>query len=171
MHLSILFALLIQGAWALQGQDLLAGGTREVKSGAKGLVAVFMSARCPCSNSHVDVVKKLANEYSDFHFVVIHSNSDEPVDEAKTYFKSADLNIPVLQDEHTRLANEFRASRTPHAFVVAPDGKIVYRGGVTDSADAGSARKQFLRDALDDLERGQKIRVAEARSLGCSISR
>jgi thioredoxin-related protein len=154
------------------GQDLFTGKTLDVKPGSKGTVLVFMSAKCPCSNSHVEAVKTLQKDFGqDFHFVIVHSNADEKIEEARAYFKTASFEFPVIEDDHAKLANEYKAFKTPHAFLISTDGHILYKGGVTDSKIAAGAEHQFLRDALQNVEAGQAVKVADGRTLGCIISR
>jgi peroxiredoxin len=137
----------------------------------KGLVFIFMSAKCPCSDSHVPLIKKLASTYKDFKFVVVHSNSDETKAETQKYFKKANFNFEVLADSKTQVADLFGAYKTPHAFVLSPQGEIVYQGGVTNSSKATSADEFYLDNALTDISKSQKVRVAEGRTLGCVILR
>lgn len=151
----------------LSGQDLFTGKPVTVKEGKKGKVVLFMSAKCPCSNAHVPALKKLAAEFPDFSFVAIHSNSDESLESAKAYFRS--FPFPVIQDEKCKLADELKALKTPHAFVIGPDDKILYKGGVTSSSSGEG--KPYLRDALADLEAGKEVRVPVGRTIGCVIAR
>ncbi len=160
-----------EAAPRVNGLDLATGQQIEVKPKSKGQVIVFMSAVCPCSNQHLPVVKKLAQDFPDYQFVVIHANADEGVEQAREYFKKADLPFPVIQDSNLKLANELKALKTPHSFLVNDEGQIVYRGGVTSSASASPTDTQFLRNALEDLKNGQAVKVANGRTLGCSISR
>jgi peroxiredoxin len=139
--------------------------------GKKGLVFIFMSAKCPCSDSHVPLIKKLAATYNDFKFVVVHSNLDETKAQAKTYFKKANFNFDVLADSKTQIADLLSAYKTPHAFVLNPKGEIVYQGGVTNSSKATLADEFYLDNALADISKGQKVKVAEGRTLGCVILR
>jgi peroxiredoxin len=155
----------------IHGRNLFTDEPTDVTPGKKGTVLVFMSIVCPCSNSHVPVLKKIAEDFKNFNFVVVHSNSDEELDAAKSYFKTANFAFPVLQDQKTKLADEYKAYKTPHAFVISPIGKILYRGGVSNSNDAPSADKLYLRNALEDIEAGHEVRVKEGRTLGCVISR
>lgn len=155
----------------IAGKSLLTGDAVTIAPGKKGTVILFMSAVCPCSNSHVGIVKKLASQFTDFAFVAIHSNTDETLPVSQSYFKTTGLPFPIIEDEKTRLADEYKAFKTPHAFVISPDGKILYKGGVTSSTNGESADKQFLKDALEDLNAGRAVKVAEGRSLGCTISR
>lgn len=172
MLLAILFSLQVLAAPApLSGADLWSSEPRQIQPGAKGTVVVFVSAVCPCSNSHIGILKKLSAEHPKFHFVAVHANADEEIADAQNYFKTADLPFPVLSDRKGILAREFKALKTPHAFVLDPTGKILFKGGVTDSSSAPEAKKQFLADALTDLEAGRAVAVAEARPLGCHIMR
>lgn len=163
------FALIANAA--ISGINLLTDQATDVLAGKKGTVVVFLSAKCPCSNSHVQILKKLAGEFKDFSFVAVHANADEATELSKVYFKTADFSFPVIQDNGGRLADEFKALKTPHAFLLGADGKILYKGGVTSSHNGSTADRQFLRDALIDVAAGRTVKVAEGRTLGCMISR
>lgn len=160
-----------QARASVGGLDLMSGKSIDVKSGKKGEVVVFMSAKCPCSNSHVAILKKLAKDYPGFSFVAVHSNVDEAKELTQEYFKKVDLPFPVIQDDGARIADVYKAFKTPHAFVVGPDGKTLYQGGVTNSHNGESADRNYLREALADLEAGRAVKTAEGRTLGCAISR
>lgn len=137
----------------------------------KGLVVLFMSVKCPCSNSHVPVLKELAQKHKDFRFLMVHSNLEESKSESLTYFKNFPASIEILQDEKTKIADLLKAYKTPHAFVFNPNGEIVYRGGVTNSSNAASADRNYLAEVLEDLDAGKSPRIREGRTLGCVIAR
>lgn len=158
-------------AAAIQGKDVVSGKTLEVQPGKLGQVVVFLSAECPCSNSHIGLLKKLAKDFPDFSFVGVHSNLSEGPQLTKEYFQTAGLGFPVIQDENTKIADEFKALKTPHAFLLGTEGKILYRGGVTNSSNGESASIHFLRAALESQAKGSEIEVKEGRTLGCVISR
>jgi len=79
------------------------------KNAEMGTVVVFLSATCPCSNGHVSYLKNLKELWPQFKFLSIHSNPDENLDTTKKYFKEVGLNFEILQDENTKLANQFGA--------------------------------------------------------------
>jgi hypothetical protein len=159
-------------ALPVSGQDLFSDKKVEVStSGKSGTVVVFLSAKCPCSNSHVPELNALAKAYPTFSFVAVHSNSDESADLARTYFKNLNLSFPIIQDQDSKLADQFKALKTPHAFVILASGDIVYQGGVSNSADFSKADKRFLRDALQDLVDHKNVRTSQGRTLGCIIKR
>jgi hypothetical protein len=76
-----------------------------------------------------------------------------------------------LQDQDAKIADEFAALKTPHAFIVNGQGEIVYSGGVTNSANALSSTKEYLREALLSVSKGENPNPREVRSLGCVIAR
>lgn len=137
----------------------------------KGLVVVFLSAKCPCSDSHIIEMKSLKTDFPDFNFVAVHSNVNEGEEVTTQYFKKVELPFPVVQDEKAEIANQFQALKTPHAFVVLPDGKVAYQGGVSSSKRFENADRKLLREALDDLQAGKTVRTPEGRTLGCVIER
>ena len=160
-------------AKAYVGQDLLSG--REIQfpgTKSKATVVVFLSAKCPCSASHEKSLKALYETYSKegFQFVGVHSNQDEPEVMGLAHFRESKLPFPVLKDPGAKLADEFKALKTPHVFVLK-DQEILFQGGVDDSAEAANAKKNFLADALLSLKLGKKIETTRARALGCAIKR
>lgn len=161
---------------SVTGFDFVTGkeNTVELKD-KKALVVIFVSALCPCSNSHISHLKKMAAADPEFQFVGIHANSDEARTDAVTYFSKVQLPFPVIEDTSAKYADEFRALKTPHAFVVLPSGELAYQGGVTSSADCEAADEEelklFLNEALEDLKVGHAVRTPKARALGCMISR
>ena len=132
---------------------------------------VFLSAKCPCSNSHIEEIKNLSKEYPKYQFIGIHSNADENFPESQSYFKSLDLPFPVIEDEHSKLAVEFKALKTPHAFLISKTGETLYKGGVSSSRDFSASDRKYLREALIDSKAGKKVSTPEGRTLGCVIER
>lgn len=157
---------------SLKGIDARTLSTIQIPFPSKSpTLLVFLSSKCPCSMSHVGELQTLAKEFPDVQFVGVNSNTDESLESAHAYFKSLNFNFPILRDEGLKLADRFRASKTPHAFLQGPDGKVLYQGGVSNSSKFPQADRKFLREALEDLKAGKKIRTPEARALGCAITR
>ncbi|NBV50783.1 thioredoxin family protein [bacterium] len=160
----------------IQGTDLRTGKLIEVGIGKrgfskKGAVVVFLSANCPCSRSHEPVIEKLSQEFPEFDFLAVHANQDEPLEEAKAYFKTAQLTVPVIRDTGAQLANELKALKTPHAYVIGPQGQCWFEGGVDDTRNAQKAKEHYLRNALTAVRAGKEPAEKNVRTLGCVISR
>jgi Redoxin. len=153
--------------------DVLSGkrATVQLSSQKKALVVIFMSANCPSSTAHVGTVKQLQTTYKQFEFVVLHSNQDETLALAKNYFATLNLQMPILQDEGAVYADKLKAAKTPHVSVLGSRGEILYQGGITNSNDPARADQFFLRDALENIEKSQPVKVPLGRTLGCLIHR
>lgn len=137
----------------------------------KSKVFVFLSSKCPCSHSHLETILQLSRDFNAFPFYAIHSNANEDVQEALKYFQDKKFPFPVLRDEGAKIADEFKALKTPHAFIVNGQGEIIYSGGVTNSAHAPNATKHYLKEALRNILNGKLPDPREQRALGCIISR
>jgi hypothetical protein len=173
--LSILSGLLFafSAGAAVTGVDLASGSKIELPdSGNLPTVYVFLSARCPCSRGHEARLAALHQEFSKsgFRFIGIHSNQNESSEETRSHFVAARLPFPVIEDPDARLADEFRALKTPHVFV-KKGGESLFEGGVDDTASGTGSEKQFLRDALMQIRDGKPVTEARVRVLGCAISR
>lgn len=137
----------------------------------KATVMVFMSSKCPCSDSHAAVIKSLTEKYKDYSFVIVHSNVNEDETQSKKYFASLELNAQILQDDGAKIADIMKAYKTPHAFIIDSKGEVIYKGGVTDSNNALKAEKQYLAEALEDLHQNRPLKLSETKALGCFIAR
>lgn len=135
------------------------------------LVVLFLSAKCPCSMSHMDEIRNLAKDFPETKFLAINSNKDESREMGIAYFSKADLAFPVLRDENLKYADLLKAVKTPHAFILDKYGQIVYQGGVSDSAKFPNAKKRFLREALTEVKMKKPVSKPIARALGCAIAR
>jgi hypothetical protein len=156
----------------IEGRSLLTDVKVQVDSkDKKGLVVIFLSAKCPCSNSHNIELRDLAQSYKEFNFVAVHSNVDEGKELSKPYFEKAAFPFPVIEDEKAQIADKLQALKTPHAYIFSSSGDVLYQGGVSNSKDCAKADRKFLREALEDLHAGKSVRTPEGRTLGCAISR
>jgi hypothetical protein len=70
-----------------------------------------------------------------------------------------------------RLGRLYGAKATPQVFIVAPDGRLVFQGGVDDDAFAQDGPKAVaaVRAAMADLKAGRSVAVADVRPYGCPV--
>jgi len=89
--------------------------------------------------------------------------------------KAWGIDHPVLLDESGSVGKAYGATNTPHLFVVAKDGKLVYKGAVDNSPDGergspqGGALVEYVPAALEDLAAGRPVRTPETKAYGCSV--
>lgn len=78
-----------------------------------------------------------------------------------------------LIDDSGEIGMKYGAKTTPHMYVVDPGGVLVYAGAIDDqptaSADAIQGAKNFVREALGDLEAGRPVAVAQTQAYGCGV--
>jgi hypothetical protein len=78
-----------------------------------------------------------------------------------------------LRDQDGRVGHLYGAKATPHMFVVAADGTLVYEGAIdsipsADPADIAQATN-YVKAALDALRAGKPVAVATSRAYGCAV--
>src|SRR5260370_5589038 len=107
----------------------------QVLQGSKAVVVDFWSSRCPVSQKYEPVLKKLAADYTGkgVAFLAVDSNYNEPAEEIQKVRSERGAPYPVLLDgKDATLAAYFRASHTPEAYLVTPDGVLAYHGNLDE---------------------------------------
>ena len=79
----------------------------------------------------------------------------------------------ALVDATSNTGRAYSAKTTPHMFVVAPDGNVIYNGAIDDRrssnpADAKAANN-YVRAALTEALAGKPVTVAITAPYGCSV--
>jgi hypothetical protein len=79
----------------------------------------------------------------------------------------------LLPDEEGTVGRLYGARTTPHMYIVDPQGKLVYAGGIDSipSADPEDIRKavNYVKQGLNEALAGKPISMATTRAYGCSI--
>ena len=63
----------------------------------------------------------------------------------------------------------YGATNTPQFVVIDKDKTIRYTGAMDDNQNEAKATKQYLRDAVDAVLKGDSPEVKETRAVGCGI--
>jgi hypothetical protein len=138
----------------------------------KPTVVIFISKDCPCSKGNLSYINKLADEFKQFNFFGIHSKKLTSDTDLLAYLSDKKLSFKVYNDSDLKIADDFKALKTPHAFVLNTKGEVVYSGGVTSSTFPENAKSFFfLKDALNEFLQTKKIVNDETKTLGCYIAR
>jgi hypothetical protein len=142
----------------------------ELRNDMRANVLIFISKDCPCSKGNLDYINKLAIEYSDFHFIAVHSMKKISDDQILEYLKDKKLIFDVVNDSDLKIADTYHALKTPHAFILR--GKdIIYNGGITNTTRPENAKEYYLKEALENILKNELPTKAETRTLGCFIVR
>ena len=140
-----------------------------LKTKDRETVVFFLSASCPCTKKNIPYLQTLSKEYPDFQFLGVHSSANESIEDAKKEFGA--LNFPIAYDEDMKIADQFKATKTPHVFVLNKKSEILFHGGVTNSVDPIRAKNFYLKNALEDITKNKEVRQKFAKALGCYIVR
>ena len=144
-----------------------------------GLVVIFTSNTCPFVIKWEDrytIVEELAKK-NNLGLAYINSNykkrdGDDSFKKMKEHAKKYNYRFPYLLDEKSMLANSFGAKTTPHVFMFNKEFQLVYKGAIDDNyKDINSVKEFYLKDAIEQLVNGKKIKVSETDPVGCSIKR
>jgi thioredoxin-related protein len=144
-----------------------------------GLVVIFTSNTCPFVIKWEDrytIVEELAKK-NNLGLAYINSNykkrdGDDSFEKMKEHAKKYNYRAPYLLDTESKLANSFGAKTTPHVFMFNNELQLIYKGAIDDNyEDINKVKKFFLKDAIEQLSIGEKIKVSETDAVGCSIKR
>ena len=141
--------------------------------GAKGTVILFVATKCPVSNNYNERMEKLAQDYKakGINVIGINSNNTEPAAEVKSHAAERGLTFPILKDEANKIADRLGRDKTPEAYVLDANMKLVYHGRIDNSQKIEGITSNDLRDALDELAAGKTISKTGAAAFGCTIKR
>lgn len=136
-------------------------------------VLMFISTRCPISNSYNEQMVKLYEMYTSkgIAFVGINSNKEETPEEITSHCKEHGFKFIVLKDDQNKIADAYGAQVTPEIYVINPQGTLLYHGRIDDSRNEGKVETHDLAAALDALLAGKELPRTETKAFGCTIKR
>ena len=142
------------------------------------LLVVFICNHCPYVVHIRDSFIDFSNEYQSkgLGIIAISSNDilsypdDSPEKMRDDALKYA-YPFPYLFDENQEVAKAYRAACTPDFFLYDKERSLVYRGQYDSSRPKNSipVTGEDLRDATENLIKGEKITAEQSPSMGCNI--
>jgi len=141
--------------------------------GKKGVVILFIATKCPVSNAYNQRMEQLAQDYKAKGVTVIgiNSNFNESATDVKAHAAEKHLTFTILKDEGNKIADRLGANRTPEAYVLDANNKLVYHGRIDNSQRAEGITSNDLRDALEEMAAGKAVTKTGGAAFGCSIKR
>ena len=82
------------------------------------------------------------------------------------------IKYPVLLDETGQVGRLFEAKKTPHIYVINPEGILVYAGALDSTRGAGYETKNYtdyLADALKAVSAKKTVTESATKAWGCSV--
>lgn len=147
------------------------------------VVLEWFNSECPFVQKHYDSgnMQALQARFGKQGVVWLTINSTNP--DSSNYRdarKSQDIarqwkmqSAALMLDESGKVGRLFGATATPHMWVIAPGGKVIYAGAIDNKATFRTAdvqgAKNFVAAALEDSMAGRAVAVSTAPAYGCSI--
>jgi peroxiredoxin len=147
---------------------------------AKGFIIIFTCNHCPFAKLYPPRFNALNEKYEKLGVPLIAISSTDTIQYEEDTFiemvkKSGQekFNFPYLYDAEQKVAKNFSAQKTPHAFVIWKENnewKVKYNGAIDDNGmKSEQVKTQFVANAVDALLANQKISVTDTKSIGCQI--
>jgi peroxiredoxin len=160
----------VRSATDCQGVTHQFGQTRSNKV----VVLVFLGTECPISQRYVPELNRIAagHKTNAVEFYGVVAGKTMTREKTAAFVKEYSIQFPVLFDDKLALARWLRPTHVPQAYVLKPDGDIVYRGRIDDGYESiGKPRAvvqhRELRDAIAAILAGRTPERLFARPVGC----
>ena len=102
-----------------------------------------------------------------------HNFSHRTHDQAKQEMAAENMDVTAwLDDSSGSVGHLYGMLTTPHMFVIAKDGTLVYDGAIDNQPDPfhnPKTARNYVREAVNDLIAGKPIAVSETKPYGCSV--
>jgi peroxiredoxin len=139
-----------------------------------GSVLIFYLHDCPICNGYAPEINRITATFTNFAFYVVQVDPDLKLEAAKQHARQYALRPPVLLDPSHGLTKRAGATVAPEAVVVGKDGGIVYCGRIDNlyiepGKKRSSATSHDLRDALETIQTGHRVKRRETKAVGCMI--
>ena len=141
--------------------------------GKNGTVLIFIAVQCPVSNAYNERMEKLATDYKarGINVIGINANATEDAASVKAHASDKKLTFTILKDSGNKIADKLGATRTPEAYFLDANNKLLYHGRIDNSQNPSQIESNDLRDALDAALSSKPIQKTEAKAFGCTIKR
>lgn len=150
----------------------------EVTQG-NGLLVIFTSNTCPWVMKWEDrflTVSSIAKA-NRIGMIAINSNENnrdkgDGLDDMVKRARKLGYDFPYTLDRENSVADAFGAKNTPEIFLFNSELELVFIGSIDDNPNNSSSVKEFyLKNAMEEMIGGEKLKKPITKSLGCSIKR
>jgi len=148
---------------------------RDLKNN-KASVILFLQPECPFCNSYGKTLKQLDSTFTSQEVKIygVVAGKNYPDSEIISYKNQFQLSFPFLLDPDFSLKEKLKATITPQAFLVDPQGKILYHGMIDNwGYEIGKTRAHatefYLTDAVNNFLAGKPLAIDSTKAVGCYI--
>ena len=142
----------------------------------KVFVIAFTTTGCPLAQRYLPRLKDLSSQYHDqgVQFIAVNVGGDDSIKEVAYQALEYGVDFPFVKDFDGQCARALGASRTPQVVVLDAARKIRYRGRIDNQYRLGGVKpsvdREDLKEAIEDILAGRKVKVKETTVDGCAIT-
>ncbi len=149
----------------------------------KYVILEWVNFGCPFVRKHYDSgnMQKLQETYTKKGVIWLSICSS--ADGKQGYYEGEELDEKIAEegvnatayliDEDGAVGKMYGAKTTPHMYIISPEGKLVYVGGIDNRASTKVAdiegATNYVSTALDEAMSGKPITVQTSKPYGCSV--
>jgi thiol-disulfide isomerase/thioredoxin len=137
------------------------------------VVVVFLANHCPVVVAYEDRLVEFTNEMKGKPVkvvgIAVSTMPQDKIPGIKDYMKEHKSNYIYGYDETQEIGKAYGATNTPQFFVLDKERKIRYTGAMDNAQDESKVSKNYLRDAVNAVLKGESPTVDETRAVGCGI--
>jgi len=137
------------------------------------VVLVFLANHCPIVTMYEDRVIDFANAYKGKSVkvvgVAVNDMDADRLPAIKVRVKERGYPFVYGYDGSQKLGKAYGATNTPQFYVLDKERVIRYTGAMDDNNNEAKVTKNYLRDAVDALLKGESVEVKETQARGCGI--
>ncbi len=137
------------------------------------VVLVFLANHCPVVQAYEDRMIDFADDYKDknvkFVGVSVNDLDADRLPAIKKYMEEKGGKYVYGYDESQKLGKAYGAVVTPQFFVLDKNRVIQYTGAMDDNQNESKVSKQYLRDAVDAVLKGESVEIKETQAKGCGV--
>jgi thiol-disulfide isomerase/thioredoxin len=147
----------------------------------KPFVLIFYTTECPICQKYVPILRGVSDSFPDVKFILVFTKWDtlQAIKDFSTgsgnFQSSPNLaKITLLSDTKNKLIKKTKALTTPEAFLFNAKGQLQYRGAIDNWFYAlgkyrPEATEHYLKNAITQFLKNEKITVSETKPVGCYI--
>lgn len=135
------------------------------------VVLFTLATECPICQKYAGLLSTLVGAYPQVQFIGVYTKWEDPA-LIQPFIDGYGLNFPMALDPTHGLIRQLKTKVTPEAFLIDPDGNILYRGSINDwFVGLGKYRtvvtEEYLKDALDAYLAKKPIVKSQTKAIGC----
>ena len=156
--------------FSLPGVD----GSEHGPTEGRPTAVVMWCNHCPYVQAWEQRMIEIARDHPQLDVIAVAANDAERYpqdgfDAMRERARAHDYPFPYVHDATQEVARAYGGERTPEVFLFDESGTLRYRGAIDDSHEPGGVTRQYLRDALAALARGEAPKIESTPAVGCTI--